>query len=384
MVGIEAGKPCRLLLLGYGSVQKSLLQYLITREQDLLPHKVEIAGVCTRSDGAISFVRSMSAAEVLNVMRGQNERGISADVATVNRIESAAVDQISEGRYDILVENTVSTEDGESARQYIALALTLGKSVITSNKSPIAHHLDALLQIAKESGGQLKYESCVMDGFPIFNYLDSCLPHEKVTRVEGVLNSTTNYVLDSVEGEMRRGNGEEEEGSGSDASTSVVRSAVYAQALRHAQSEGIAEADPSGDVDGKDAASKLCCIANHISLRRGRRREKMVKPDSIRRTPICDIDLAQLKDAVKSGGKMKQIGRLSIGWAKDVVEVLDGQVAFEVVGVDSPFYSLSSFSSAITFHFEHIQPITLVQHNPSLVDTAHGNFSDLLALLKLR
>lgn len=128
----------------------------------------------------------------------------------------------------------------EPARTYILDALRAGKDVVTANKDLIALHGRELLEAATAAGRDLRFEASVAGGIPIVAALKESLAGNRVSRLAGIVNGTTNYILTAM----------------------AERGAEYADALREAQELGYAEADPSADVDGFDAARKLAILAS--------------------------------------------------------------------------------------------------------------------------
>lgn len=128
----------------------------------------------------------------------------------------------------------------EPALTYILRALAAGKDVVTANKDLIALHGRALLEAASGAGRDLLFEASVAGGVPIVASLKQALAGNRISRLVGIVNGTTNYILTAMAGEGRE----------------------YTEALRAAQELGYAEADPSADVEGLDAARKLAILAS--------------------------------------------------------------------------------------------------------------------------
>ena len=129
----------------------------------------------------------------------------------------------------------------EPAHTLIAAALSMGKSVVTANKHVIAHHGPELETIARRTGAALRFEAAVGGGIPVLGPLASDLAGNHVTRVRGIVNGTTNFILSAM--------------------TDEDDPLEFAAALAEAQRLGYAEADPSGDVEGHDAVNKLVILA---------------------------------------------------------------------------------------------------------------------------
>jgi homoserine dehydrogenase len=127
----------------------------------------------------------------------------------------------------------------EPARTLVAAALSAGKPVVTANKHVVAHHGPELEAMSRRTGTPLRFEAAVGGGIPVLGPLAGDLAANRVTRVRGIVNGTTNHILS----EMAAGRG------------------TYDAVLRDAQERGYAEADPSGDVEGRDAINKVVILA---------------------------------------------------------------------------------------------------------------------------
>jgi homoserine dehydrogenase len=197
---MSAAQPVRIGLLGRGTVGGAFLELLSRREaavEAATGRRPEIAGVLRRSEGEFE--------EVL-------------------------------GDSDILVELIGGTDP---AREYVLRALREGRHVVTANKQLIAQHGDELFDAAREAGVQLRFEAAVAGAIPVIRVMQESLSATEITRVSGIVNGTTNFILTEM------------------ASTG----AAYADALARAQELGYAEADPTEDVNGADAAAKMAIIA---------------------------------------------------------------------------------------------------------------------------
>jgi homoserine dehydrogenase len=180
----------------------------------------------------------------------------------------------------------------EPARSLILDALKAGKPVITGNKEVIATAGAELFEVAHAAGRDLLFEAAVAGGIPLIRPLRESLAGEPITRVMGIVNGTTNYILTQM----------------------TEAGATYADALAEAQALGYAEPDPTADVEGFDAASKAAIIA---SIAFGIR----VVADDVYREGISDITETDIHFARKLGYVIKLLA---------IVERVDGQVAARV------------------------------------------------------
>lgn len=164
--------------------------------------------------------------------------------------------------------------------EFVKACLENGKSVVTSNKELVAAKGDELLKIARANNLNFLFEASVGGGIPILRPLDQCLAANEVDEIAGILNGTTNFMLTKmIEDDMS-----------------------FEAALKLAQELGYAERDPSADIDGHDAARKICILA---SLAFG----KHVFPEQVHTEGIRGVSLEDVRYAESMGGVIKLIGR---------------------------------------------------------------------------
>lgn len=168
----------------------------------------------------------------------------------------------------------------EPAASYLKRALAAGKHVVTANKEAVSKHLCSLVALASEHQRALLFEASVGAGIPLMVSLRQILSVNRIQRLRGIVNGTTNYILTLMA----------EEG------------APYQEALREAQRLGFAEPDPTADVEGFDAAFKLSILA---SLAAGRH----IGPEQVERRGITSLTPDQILDARARGGAMKLLAQ---------------------------------------------------------------------------
>lgn len=164
--------------------------------------------------------------------------------------------------------------------EFVKACLENGKSVVTSNKELVAAKGDELLTIARQNNLNFLFEASVGGGIPILRPLDQCLAANEVCEIAGILNGTTNFMLTKM----------------------IEEDMTFDDALALAQQLGYAEREPSADVDGHDAARKICILA---SLAFGRH----VFPDQVHTEGIRNVTLDDVACAEEFGGVIKLIGR---------------------------------------------------------------------------
>ncbi|HEY8552557.1 MAG TPA: homoserine dehydrogenase [Thermaerobacter sp.] len=168
----------------------------------------------------------------------------------------------------------------EPARRYVSRALDAGRPVITANKALLAESLAELAALARRRGVELAFEGAVAGGVPIIRPLLRCLAANRVRRLRAVLNGTCNYVL-----------------------TRVAQGATLEAAVRAAQEAGYAEADPTDDLSGRDAARKLAILAMLVT-------GEAVDWNRVRRTGLDDPAFRRALEATASGGEARTRWRL--------------------------------------------------------------------------
>ena len=171
------------------------------------------------------------------------ERADAIEATTGERPEIAGVLTRSRGDFDDILERSdlICELIGglEPARTYILRALEAGKHVVTANKQVLAHHGEEIYDAARAGGAQLRFEAAVGGVVPVIRVIHETLAAAHIDRVHGIVNGTTNFILSEM----------------------AATGASYAEALAEAQRLGYAEADPTEDVNGKDAAAKMAILA---------------------------------------------------------------------------------------------------------------------------
>ena len=249
--------PLRIGLAGLGTVGIGVLKMLDTNRNDITQRAgrtIEVTGVSARSRG--------------------RDRGF--DISGM-AWEDDPVALAARGDIDVFVE-AMGGEDGP-AKAAVEAAIVAGKHVVTANKALLAHHAQAMASAAEKAGVALKFEAAVAGGIPCVKALTEGLAGNTIQRVMGVLNGTCNYILT----EMDR--------TGAD----------YADVLADAQALGYAEADPSFDVGGIDAAHKLALLAATAF-------GAVVDFDGVKTEGIADVTLADIRQAHDMGYAIKLLG----------------------------------------------------------------------------
>lgn len=207
-----------------------------------------------------------------------------------DRFVSDPEDIFSDPDIDIVIELLGGVEP---AATMIENALKSGKHVVTANKAAVAANYHRLMDAASSNGVSLRFEASVGGGIPVLTPLTSCLRANKFTRVLGIVNGTTNYILDKM----------------------TMEGLPYDEVLKDAQEKGFAEADPTADVEGIDAANKLSILMALMF-------DHYVHPDDIPTTGITSVTKEDIEEAGKDGHLIKLIAYAE--------KMEDGQIKYEV------------------------------------------------------
>ena len=246
--------------------------------------------------------------------------------------------------------SALNAETGEPAITYIRAALEAGAHAISANKGPVVFAHRELTELAKARGLCFFHESAMMDGAPVFSLFRETLPALDVRSFRGVLNSTTSVILEGMESGM-----------------------PFDDAVREAQRLGVAETDPSNDVDGIDAAVKVVGLVNvlmdgNLSLR------------DVSRTGIRGITRHDLREARENGETWKLIGRAR----RESDGTIVGSVAPERIGPDDPLHSVRGTSLAIGFETDVFRELFVAERDPGPEATAYGMLSDFINAVRSR
>jgi len=338
-------KTYRLALIGFGNVGQGLAQILRDRGPELGERygaTFQIVAVCDFLQGSLYNPVGLDPAVLLAAVENDGHlRNIEAPQQGWDAEET-----ISGSKADIIVEMSYTNlETGEPATSHVRWALQAGKHVATTNKGPIALHYAELADMARQNKVEIEAEGTVMSGTPAIHLGRDQLAGAGIKRIQGILNGTTNYILTQMEG-----------------------GASYADALREAQVQGYAEADPTGDVEGIDAAGKVVILANLLMG------ESLTMAD-VKRTGITGITLEDVGAARAAGERWKLIG---------TIERKNGQIQASVQPVrlplSHPLASVSGATNAITYTTDLLGEVTLVGPGAGRLETGYALLNDLIGI----
>jgi homoserine dehydrogenase len=321
------------------------------------PLKVGLAGLGTVGVGVLDLLRAHGG---LLARRAGREIVVTA-VSARSRSKKRGDHDISayawhddpvalarEADIDVLVE-LIGGEDGP-AKAAVETALSRGCHVVTANKALLAHHGTALARLAEERGVALQFEAAVAGGIPIVKTMREGLTGNRISRVFGILNGTCNYILTKMEEEERD----------------------FADVLKEAQELGYAEADPSFDIGGFDAAHKLAILT---SLAFGTE----ISFQDVYVEGIENITLADIRNARELGYRIKLLGV-----AVDTGEGIEQRVHPALVPVGSPIAEISGVFNAVEVRGDFVDDVMLSGRGAGAHPTASAVVADIVDVARGR
>jgi homoserine dehydrogenase len=337
----------KLSFIGFGNVARNLARLLL-RKQKLLKSEYDITfsctGIATGRHGLAVNPDGIDLQQALELV----ESGQSIfPLSSFNVPDSLSVIQHSHA--GVMFENSpVNTQTGQPALDHIRMALELGMHAITANKGPVVHGYRELTALARSKGKTFGFESTVLGGSPLFSVFRETFPLAELSSFKGILNATTNIILSRME------NGES-----------------YEDAVKYCQSVGVAETDPTNDVDGWDAAIKVAALITVLM-------DTPFTPQQVNPTGIRGITPDMIANAKAEGKRYKLV--CSTERAGDEIKA---RVAPELVDASSPLYGMMNSSTGLTFRTDVLPDYSItVSEREGMsggpIETAYGLFADFV------
>lgn len=317
----------KIALIGLGSVGRGVAEMIAKKDLGLT-----ITGIADSKSGRIDN----NGLDPVQVLAQKDKDGICGDR------EISAETVIREADYDVLVEVTPTNAlTGEPAIGYIRAALAQKKHVVTSNKGPVALAYRELIDLAAKNRVSLRYEATVGGAIPIMHTLEHGLAGNEIVALYGVLNGTCNYILTRM----------------------AAEGLTYEQALMEAREMGYAEADPTYDVKGIDAAIKLVILANTLWDNGVKLSDvdltgiDLLTPDALRLADEEDCTIRLIAEAIPKKRLLRVSPRII---EKNHPLVVDGTL------------------NALTLETDMAKEITLIGRGAGSIPTASAIIGDLL------
>ena len=351
-----------LVLVGFGHVGRRfarLLQEKNARLRGDYGMGWRVIGISTRRHGTTFDARGLDLEKALKLVDAGLSLGqltqpdavsqLGAETTGLALIKHATAETRRRQLQQLVVVETtlLDIKAGQPAIDHVVAALHGGAHVVTANKGPVAFAYRELDAAAAGARRRFLFEGAVMDGIPIFNLVRETLPAAEILGFRGVINSTTNFILTAME---------------------AGRS--YQDALAEMQQAGIAEADPSFDIDGWDAAAKTAALINVLM-------HGSVTPHAIDRTGIGGITMDRVREAVGRGKRLRLVA---------TAERRDGHAVGRVAPVEldagDPLAQLTGMQNMLVLRTDVLGDVGIHQLDGGLTQTAYALLSDLVTIAR--
>ncbi|WP_123603410.1 homoserine dehydrogenase [Micromonospora sp. Llam0] len=327
------GKPVRLALLGCGTVGSEVVRLLHEQAADLAARvgaPIEIAGIAVRRPN-----------------RARGELPVDPALFTTDALGLVKRDDV-----DVVVEVVGGIEP---ARTWLVEALRSGKSAVTANKALLAEDGGTLHDAAAEGGADLFYEASVAGAIPLLRPLRDSLHGDSITRVTGIVNGTTNFILSAMD----------------------ATGAGFTEALEEATALGYAEADPTADVEGFDAAAKAAILASLAFHTR-------VGADDVHREGITEVSAADMASAKAMGCTIKLLCIAERGPGADGAESVSVRVHPAMIPRSHPLASVGDAFNAVFVEAVAAGQLMFYGRGAGGAPTASAVLGDIVAVARNR
>jgi homoserine dehydrogenase len=337
----------RLALIGFGNVGQGFAQILRDQGPELVRQfeiDLKIVAVSDPLKGSAYDPEGFAPAALLDAVQA----GRSLETLTATSHGWDAERTIASCNADAIIElSYTDLKTGEPAASHIRQALERGMHAVTTNKGPIALHYPELSALAHRKGVQIGIEGTVMSGTPTLRLGVDLLGAAGISRVQGIVNGTTNYIL-----------------------TQMESGAPYTEALAEAQAQGYAEADPTSDVEGFDAAGKTVILANVLM-------GTAITMKDVDRQGITQLTPADIASAKAEGQRWKLIASV-----EKTTDGVKASVRPTRLLLTHPLASVSGPTNAVTFTTALLGDVTMIGPGAGRLVTGYAILCDLLAIAR--
>ena len=344
-------KEVRIWIVGLGTVGQWVLRALHSeapRLADRYGFVPKVVGVANARDG---FVYDASGIHLQTVLELASAGRSLTELDGVRHWPSSA-EALAATEADVLVEVTASSADrGEPGVTHMRDALRRGIPVVTSNKWPVALRGVELTELARVKGAPFRAESTVMSGTPVLSTLVDGLAGTTPISLRGILNATANFIL-----------------------TRMEQGASYEDALTEAQDLGLAERDPTADVEGYDAMAKAMILAGLVF-------ETQLRPEDVVHHGISKVDRAQIDAAASQGARIKELVTLELSEAGGAAS-LTARVEPALLPNDDRLAGVSGVVNAVVCRAEPVGEVMVTGPGAGPELAGQGVFSDLIAVAR--
>jgi len=381
--------PHKLALIGFGTVGQGLAEILLAKGAELAARdgvQFQVVAISDLLKGSLYNRAGLDLAVLLELVRRTGKLEDYASLRPSPALFSGwdSLRTIRESNADTVVEiSWTDVQTGQPAIDHVKAAFESGKNAVLTNKGPVALAYRDLAGLAAVHDVQFRFEGTVMSGTPTIRLAQSSLAGCEILEIQGILNGTTNYILTQME-------------SGQS----------YADALAEAQRLGYAEADPTADVEGWDAAGKAVILANVLM-------GGELRVADVDRTGISGLTLADVEAAKAAGQRWKLIARVWAEAGGDASQIVATNARAEAGGdasqitpggivpggivpgrivrasvrptrlpLSHPLAGVSGAVNACTYTTDLLGDVTLVGPGAGRMETGYAVLGDLLEIVR--
>jgi len=334
----------RIAFIGFGTVGQGLAEILLEQKDELKEkHGFDfiVVAISDKLKGAIYDENGLDSQKLLDLVKKTGK--IDEYPGGIKGWDSLKT--ITETNANLIVEvSWTDIKTGEPAISHIKAAIKCCKHVVMTNKGPIALAAQELLSMAKTNGVQLRFEGTVLSGTPAINLGMLNLASSKITKIAGIVNGTTNYIL-----------------------TEMEKGSSYEEALKQAQDLGYAEADPTADVEGFDALGKIVILSNVIM-------GGNITKDQVPCQGITKITSQDINEAKKEEKRWKLIAGAELKGDGSV----EAFVRPEKIPLTHPLASVGGPINALTYTTKYLGDVTVVGPGAGRAATGYALLTDIL------
>jgi homoserine dehydrogenase len=342
-----------LALVGFGNVGRALVE-LLDQIEERLEFEWRLVAIATQAHGSVVDAAGIDARHALATYRAAGTLDAldrtphpRSGIDVIRQVTNALEEEASEGRLVVVETTVLDIDGGEPATAHVHASLEGLAHVVTANKGPTAFAFQSLDRLARSVDRAFLFEGAVMDGIPVFNLVRDTMPAVRIDGFRGVINTTCQFALSAME-----------------------RGADFDEAVREMQERGIAEADPSLDVEGWDAAAKTAALVN-VLMGGG------ITPHDVTRVGVRAVSPADIVDAARRGRRIRLVASATRRAGR-----LSARVEPELLDRDDPLASLGSLENALYLGTDLLGEVGIVQRGSSLQQTAYAVLSDLSAIAR--
>lgn len=336
--------------LGFGNVGRALGELLLEKQGILRTEyglQVRVVGISTGHHGQVIDSTGIDLRTALDASRFGSLNGLNQGPPIKDTWQF-----LTECPAQLYFESIpTNPNDGQPALAYTYSLLERGIHVVSANKGPVAFGYGNLRALAAKHNAGYFFESTVMDGAPVLGVGREGLPTLDIKRISGVFNSTTNFIITLMEQD----------------------GISFETALKRAQEIGIAETDPTLDIDGWDASIKTIILANVLM-------GADLRPADVNRTGIGDLTSGDVQSALEEGQRIRLIceaERQPDGLVKATVQP-------RWIPTSDILSSITGTTSIVSFETDVLPQLTLIEHDPGPNTTAYGMLADMINIVRGR